>query len=757
VTPTDPLYAQQWHFALIGGIERVWDEYAGRGVRVYVVDDGLQYTHPDLAGNYVADHFTYGGVVYDPMPISAADAHGTACAGLIAARAGNGAGGVGVAWGANLTGLNFLEDTQYLSDEIALASLRHGINFDISSNSWGRSPFYDPSQSLTDPASDSARMNDVYREMVEGGRGGLGTIITQAAGNATLNAQGDGLNASRFTITVAATEQTGFVADYSNFGSCILISAPAAAVTTDLTGNAGYNRSGTSDGDPLPPDYTSSFGGTSAATPVVSGVVALMLEANPGLGWRDVQEILAASAQLTGSAYGGPGQGHEVGSWRGLGTDNQWNGGDRAYHLSYGYGMVDAYAATRMAEVWHLFGPAQTSANERTLTVSYSGPQVRVPPAGTQGTTDISFTVGNTIEIEHVAVTVTMQHSYAADLEIYLVAPDGQQIELMYREGGSALMDFGFTWTFGVDALRGYTSGGTWTVRFADKVLGDIGRVSALSLTFYGAATSANDVYHFTDDFLTLAAVESARRTIADTNGGTDWLNLAAIAGNVAANLAAGGQLRVNGAFWATLSPGTAQFENIVTGDGNDTLTGNSKANRMVAMRGNDTVNGGSGDDTIEGGGGRDRLLGGGGNDRLLGGDDADVARGGSGNDRLIGGRGDDRLSGEAGADVIEGGAGKDVLDGGAGNDTLTGGGQRDVFVFAPGYGSDRIADFQNDIDRLRLDDALWGGGLTAQQVVNTYASASGGNTVFDFGGGNILTVAGVGNPNLLVNDIQIV
>ena len=73
------------------------------------------------------------------------------------------------------------------------------------------------------------------------GRGGLGTIVVKAAGNETLNANGDGVNASRHTITVAATEDTGFVADYSNFGACILVTAPAASVTTDLMGTGGDN------------------------------------------------------------------------------------------------------------------------------------------------------------------------------------------------------------------------------------------------------------------------------------------------------------------------------------------------------------------------------------------------------------------------------------------------------------------------------------------------------------------------------------
>jgi subtilisin family serine protease len=79
--------------------------------------------------------------------------------------------------------------------------------------------------------------------------------------------------------------------------------------------------------------------GTSFSSPVVSGVAALMLDANPGLGWRDVQEILAATAGRTGSPAG----------WSFNGADN-WNGGGMHVSHDYGFGLVDAYAAVRVAE-----------------------------------------------------------------------------------------------------------------------------------------------------------------------------------------------------------------------------------------------------------------------------------------------------------------------------------------------------------------------------------------------------------------------
>ena len=117
--PTDPLYADQWHFSLIGNIEKVWEDYDGTGVTVVVYDEGVEYTHEDLSANYDASmHFTYEGVIYDPMPLDDNSGHGTSCAGLIGATANNGVGGTGVAYGVTLTGVNYLDDIQFQSADV---------------------------------------------------------------------------------------------------------------------------------------------------------------------------------------------------------------------------------------------------------------------------------------------------------------------------------------------------------------------------------------------------------------------------------------------------------------------------------------------------------------------------------------------------------------------------------------------------------------------------------------------------------------
>ncbi|WP_146585251.1 nidogen-like domain-containing protein [Puniceibacterium confluentis] len=164
-------------------------------------------------------------------------------------------------------------------------------------------------------------------------------------------------------------------------------------------------------------------------------------------------------------------------------------------------------------------------------------------------------------------------------------------------------------------------------------------------------------------------------------------------------------------------------------GDGNDTMGGGQGNDSMTGGNGDDIVNGGGGNDstqgaqgndtmgasfgndTVDGGIGDDSLGGGTGRDSLTGGDGNDAIGGGEGDDTVDGGNGDDFLAGGGRNDLIFGGAGADRINGGAGNDTMTGGEGADLFIFNDmnedfNIGEvDRILDFENGIDKLRLGD----------------------------------------------------
>ena len=192
-------------------------------------------------------------------------------------------------------------------------------------------------------------------------------------------------------------------------------------------------------------------------------------------------------------------------------------------------------------------------------------------------------------------------------------------------------------------------------------------------------------------------------------------------------------------------------------------------AYEFYGTRNNDTLTGTDDIDLIYGIGGDDRLIGGAGVDFLFGGGDADRLQGGGGNDYLFGGEGrdgdwrdpinpvnptnGDTLEGGAGNDELYGQAGPDRLDGGTGNDLLTGGSGRDTFVFRSGQ--DRVVDFDPRIDRIALDDGLWTEPLTAEQLVDHYATDTGSDTVLDFGGGNSLRLEGFNDLGVLADRID--
>lgn len=162
---------------------------------------------------------------------------------------------------------------------------------------------------------------------------------------------------------------------------------------------------------------------------------------------------------------------------------------------------------------------------------------------------------------------------------------------------------------------------------------------------------------------------------------------------------------------------------------GRDVLVGTSQADLIKGRDGNDVLRGGLGDDMLFGGNGRDAVLGAGGNDVLRG---------------------------EDGHDRISGGAGDDILIGGLGNDRMNGGAGADEFHFSAG--ADLITRFNDNRDEIVLDgDALGLGDISAQQVIDTYASVQGNAAVFDFGDGNTLTVNGVSDLSILVDDLIII
>jgi len=637
LVPSDNLFTNQWHLQNTGqsggtagvdaNLTEVWDEFTGEGVTVGVWDDGVSYTHSDLDDNYDASlHIPDSGGTHDPYPSSVDSAHGTAVAGVIAAE-NNGSGTVGVAFDATIAGVDMFFD-----GDLSLAdSMSEMDAYDITNHSWG----------FTSPFAANLRSVDPFwtdffagvADAVTNGRGGLGTIIVKSAGNGRQD--GDNANAQNWNsmpevIAVAAASHNGEVSWYSSPGASVLISghsngpSGSGIWTTDREGSDGYDGS----------DYTSSFGGTSSAAPLVSGVVALMLEANPDLGWRDVQTILAYTATHTGTAIGSGTNGFELFEWGWNGADN-WNGGGLHFSNDYGFGLIDAHAAVRLAESWT---DEQTSANWETVVADeWSGSQVITDndPSGFS----FDFTATDDVDLETVGLRVDIPGGYTGDYYITLTSPSGTTSVLAVNGvAGDSVTD---SFVFFSNAFRGEDSVGTWTVSISDRWAGDTGTLTFSQLEFYGAAPDTDDLYIYTNEFSDYAGGGNHSTVFGDSNGGTDTLNAAAVTSNTTIDLDAG-----TGTIDGVAVTSSGGIENVITGDGDDSLTGDASDNVLNAGRGDDTLIGGAGSDTLIGGAGND------------------ILNGGLGVDDLQGGDGDDWLNGDAGLG--------DSFDGGDGNDTAS-------------------------------------------------------------------------------------
>lgn len=213
--------------------------------------------------------------------------------------------------------------------------------------------------------------------------------------------------------------------------------------------------------------------------------------------------------------------------------------------------------------------------------------------------------------------------------------------------------------------------------------------------------------------------------TVWDT-GGTDLFDASALSTGVDLDLRQGAFSSFGSYPDVVITFGT-KIENATGGSSADTLTGNKLANVLTGKSGNDTITAGSGADTLKGGNGKDVLKGQKGKDILAGDKGDDVLYGQNQNDTLNGGGGNDELFG---------GNGKDTLKGRGGNDELTGNGGSDRFVFAKNGDKDTITDFQSGVsETIRISNL----GTKAQVLAK--ASDVGSDVVFDFGGGDSLTV----------------
>jgi subtilisin-like proprotein convertase family protein len=436
---------------------------------------------------------------------------------------------------------------------------------DVTNASWGYTTAYQDNFYLSWSSSKTAIQNDVAN-----GRAGLGIDIVFAAGNS--RASGDNVNYHNYqndpyVITVAATDAMGHVTSFSTPGAALLVSAPGyGEATDDRLGTSGYSSG----------DYTT-MSGTSYSAPAVSGIIALMLQANPNLGYRDVQQILAYSAKETDPTNVG---------WH-IDGAHDWNGGGLHFSQDYGFGLVDATAAVRLAESWQY---QSTYANMSTETASHTDNLTITDGGGVQS----QITFGSSLEVEKMVIDLNITHPNVSDLTVTLTSPDGTSAVLASHPasdtGGGIVFETSANNFWGEDAK------GTWALTVTDSVSGNIGTLNGWTLTALGDAPTTPTTYVYTDEF---ATATGASRLILTDASGSATINTAAVT--------TGSYLDLHSAAFDTIAGKTLQIgtstiiKNVWAGDGNDTIIANDFGDAIQAGRGNNTIVAGKGADTLYG------------------------------------------------------------------------------------------------------------------------------------------------------------
>ncbi|HEX2623445.1 MAG TPA: S8 family serine peptidase [Phototrophicaceae bacterium] len=462
--PTDPLFPNQWHLnntGQAGGIAgndanviAAWDAgYTGVDQVVASVDDGVWIAHPDLVPNVRTD-LSYDFLQNDDNP--SAGGHGTSVAGVMAAAANEAPNdandcGVGAAYSAGIAGLRILGSGE--TDAVEAAGLTHrGNDIFVYNNSWGPS---DDGGTLEGPGP-LVTAGFIYATTY--GRGGLGSIYTWAAGNGgnNDNINADGYANSIYVISVGASTNLGERSGYSEPGSSMLVTSPSNGGSAGITTTAGSSTG-----------CTSSFGGTSSASPLAAGVIALMLDANPTLTWRDVQTILVHTSEKIDP------------------TDPDWQDNGAGFHFNhnYGFGRVDAGAAVAAAETW-VNVPPMTNYVSSTVTVSGSIPE----DAGSPLTSTIN--VPDDFIVEHAEIVVNATHPRRGQININLTSPEGTVSRMIFgRSDTGANYN---NWHMTSVANWGEGTAGDWTLSVwdANNDAND-GTFNSWSIILWGYSESA--------------------------------------------------------------------------------------------------------------------------------------------------------------------------------------------------------------------------------------------------------------------------
>lgn len=435
----DPKWSRMWYLSRGGGLDMnvrsAWEQgVTGKGVVVTILDDGIEKDHPDLEANYDGQA-SYDVNNHDPDPQPRYDytnenRHGTRCAGEVAAQADNHMCSVGVAYNAKIGGVRMLDGDVTDSVEATSLSLNQQ-HIQVYSASWGPD---DDGRTVDGPATLARK---AFFDGITKGRGGLGSIYVWASGNGGRDGDScncDGYTNSIYTLSISSATEYGNIPWYSEACSSTL-------ATTYSSGSGGEKQIVTTD---LRKTCTETHTGTSASAPLAAGLVALALEANPGLTWRDMQHIVVHTAKKAN-----------------LKADD-WivNGVNRSVSHSFGYGLMDAGGMVRLARNWTKV-PPQHICEIRSRDVDKPIPMngkitVYLDTDGCEGVLD------HVKYLEHVQARITLTASRRGEIQIFLISPMGTRSTLLARRAHDNSREGFNNWAFMTTHSWGETAKGTW-------------------------------------------------------------------------------------------------------------------------------------------------------------------------------------------------------------------------------------------------------------------------------------------------------
>jgi subtilisin-like proprotein convertase family protein/subtilisin family serine protease len=533
--PTDPAFAREWHLheqfihddfdrRSSSRCEAAWQllqNFGSANVVVGVTDDGCKLNHPDFdsPGKFAAWGYFRGQRLITNLDIDAnpnemyipGANHGTSCAGVIAGEA-DAVLTVGAAPGCRLLPIQWESNGPFLL--LSDTKLRTALDFiadkvDVMSNSWGKVPLNEFPPLVTNRLAQLAQT---------GGRRGRGIVFLWAAGNENclinhtadqdvpftpgFDRRPDGSlvwigvrTARRFinsivgipgVVHVAALNSIAQRSHYSNYGPGILICAPTNNVheyrrltvrglgITTTTGEAAA--------------VTDFFGGTSSATPLVAGIAALVISANPDLTALEVISILKRTASKdldftpylrTPPAIFDPDPVWDVSPIAPFNTGafQNINDPDGTWSPWFGHGKVDAASAVNEA----LGGIPVPSPSVIRKT---SSPALNIPDNKQSGVQD-TINITDRARVASIKVSVDITHTFIGDLRVTLTSPEGTTISLHDRNGGNAdnlRQTFDLTSTPGLGALNLQSVQGNWTLLVQDLAPADVGRLNSWEL-----------------------------------------------------------------------------------------------------------------------------------------------------------------------------------------------------------------------------------------------------------------------------------